>query len=62
MKSLSKSKDFAGMYADMDNIKTDVNSSFKDSTGFVVTTARVADNETKFHPYSKTSKRQDFHA
>ena len=38
----------AGMY-DMDNIKTDVNSSFKDKySDFVVTTARVADNETKF--------------
>ncbi len=38
----------AGMY-DMDNIKTDVNSSFKTNTPiFVVTTARVADNETKF--------------
>ena len=38
----------AGMY-DLDNIKTDVNSSFKDKySDFVVTTARVADNETKF--------------
>ena len=38
----------AGMY-DMDNIKTDVNSSFKDKySDYVVTTARVADNETKF--------------
>lgn len=38
----------AGMY-DLDNIKTDVNSSFKDKySDYVVTTARVADNETKF--------------
>lgn len=38
----------AGMY-DLDNIKTDVNSSFKDKySNYVVTTARVADNETKF--------------
>ncbi len=45
MKSLSKSKDLQGMY-DMDNIKTD-DSSFKDKySDFVVTTARVADNET----------------
>ncbi len=40
---------------DMDNIKTDVNSSFKDKFDFVVTTARV-DNETKFIFVIETSE------
>ncbi len=47
-----KSKDLRSMY-DMDNSKL-MNSSFKDKySDFVVTTARVADNETKFIFISK---------